>query len=59
MATGRRAFIFDGYLKGVKDFITKYHEMIHRAAGYQALRMHLLVSLNFVLSAARSDLKFA
>ena len=37
-------FIFRGYYRGVRNFIDKYYAMIHRAAGWSALRMFLLVS---------------
>lgn len=36
-------FVFEGYYKGVEGFINQYFEMIHRAAGWNALRMFLLV----------------
>lgn len=49
MTVVRVDFIFNGYLKSVKGFIKEYHEMIHRAAGYHALRMHLLVRADHYL----------
>ena len=39
----RRKFVFHGYYNGVKHFIDAYYVMIHRAAGWNALRMFLLV----------------
>ncbi|KAI0945062.1 hypothetical protein AcW1_001844 [Taiwanofungus camphoratus] len=39
----RRAFIFEGYCKGLIDFIDQYWLMIHRAAGWSALRAFLLM----------------
>ena len=51
MLVVRVEFIFNGYLKSVKGFIDEYHQMIHRAAGYHALRMHLLVSHPLLLGA--------
>lgn len=38
-------FVFQGYLRGVQNFIDKYYEMIHRAAGWNSLRMFLLVGI--------------
>lgn len=39
----RREFLFNGYYDGVVAFLDRYHAMIHRAAGFDALRNFLLV----------------
>ena len=39
----RTDFVFKGYRKGVMAFIDQYWHMIHRAAGWGALRAFLLV----------------
>lgn len=41
----RKEFIED-YKKGTQAFITEYWRIIHRAAGFSALRVWLLVSMN-------------
>ena len=41
----RRQFVAD-FHKGVQSFIDEYWKMIHRAAGWDALRYWLLVSVN-------------
>lgn len=43
VTTSRTKFVYEGYLKGMKDFIDRYYAMIHRAAGWAALRTFLLV----------------
>ena len=42
----RTEFVFKGYRKGVIAFIDLYWHMIHRAAGWGALRAFLLVRAN-------------
>lgn len=39
----RNMFVFKGYVKGVGDFLDKNWQMVHRAAGWRALRTFLLV----------------
>lgn len=41
----RTSFIFEDYFTGVKQFVDKYWEIIHKAAGWRALRTFLIVSL--------------
>ena len=41
----RSKFIFQHYINGVTDFLDRYWEMIHLAAGWRALRTFLLVRL--------------
>ena len=41
----RPDFIFKGYLKGVLAFVDEHWRMIHRAAGWGALRAFLLVRM--------------
>lgn len=41
------------YYQGTKSFIDEYWEMIHRAAGWAALRAWLLVSANIQHSGCR------
>ncbi|KAL7284008.1 hypothetical protein ACG7TL_001281 [Trametes sanguinea] len=36
-------FIFDQYDKGVRAFIDQYWQLIHRAAGWRALRAFLMM----------------
>ncbi|KAI0674536.1 hypothetical protein C8Q78DRAFT_1015392 [Trametes maxima] len=44
-------FIFDEYYKGVENFLNQYWELIHKAAGWRALRAFLLMlSVNKYLS---------
>jgi hypothetical protein len=50
----RNRFIAD-YYKGTIAFVDKYWLMIHRAAGWDALRYWLLVCI-FLLFAERADL---
>ncbi|KAI0746566.1 hypothetical protein C8Q80DRAFT_1235341 [Daedaleopsis nitida] len=39
----RSSFIFEDYFSGVKQFIDKYWEIIHKAAGWRALRSFLIM----------------
>ncbi|KAI0634815.1 hypothetical protein C8Q77DRAFT_655753 [Trametes polyzona] len=39
----KTAFIFSDYIQGVKSFLDKYWQFIHRAAGWRALRAFLLM----------------
>lgn len=40
----RKKFVFEGYHSGVIEFVNESWELIHRAAGWGALRTFLLVS---------------
>ena len=48
IAPYRTEFVFKGYRKGVIAFIDLYWHMIHRAAGWGALRAFLLVRDNYL-----------
>ena len=45
----RSEFIFEEHLTGVKKFVDRYWEMIHKASGWRAFRTFLLVGGHYLL----------